>query len=397
MPENLVHGPRSVKPCGYFERKGYDQSVKRGWRRGLCGLGLVGALAAAGSTGCAGDHDALAKQAPGASGAAGSAGTAGGGGQGGAPVEAGSDASIEPPGANALTLVHGVVDAETIAFCFARGDDELLGDPMPKGGLGYGHALALGAVPGIALDTDDFVPFVVAADAALLSASSCAALVSQSNLAPDAGADAGADAAPSDPAIRARALALIPSGTLSGGYSYLLVAAGCLGAPSHTDSALEQSVCGAGYAPTAPTLTPIAVQMSRITQPDRLGLQVLHASVASESVGVRSLPVEASLPAIQIASGVLPGAIAPRPPNLAHGSVSFGTPIGDSTLEIAGAEGTAFAVGFSWATAISLGGLASLKDGQTYALILLGPRPIVGQTSWWNPPAVTLVPSDPAL
>jgi hypothetical protein len=391
-----VLGDSSVKP-----EKGYDGEVTRNTGR-LVGIGLVSAIAAAGPAGCDGDHSALAKRPTGGagggeSGAAGSGGAGAAGGGGGAPLEAGSDASVEPQGTRALTFVHGVVDAETIAFCFARangGDIELLGDPIPKSGLAYGAALALSELPGIDLAKEDFIPFVVAADATLLSTSSCATLDAQANVV----TDAGADAAPFDPAIRSRALALIPAATLSDGYSYLLVAAGCLGAPSHTDAALDQSVCGTGYAPSTPTLTPVVVQMSRLTQPDRLGLQVVHASVATESVSVRSLPAESSLAAVQIAYEVSPGAIAPRPPNLAYGSLLFGTPLGDGSLEVASAQSATFSVAFSWATALSLAKTGSVADGRTYALVLLGPRIIVGQTtSWWNPPALTLVPTEPAF
>jgi hypothetical protein len=393
-----VTGRTSVKlEAGPRRRKGYDAGVTR-W------LGAVLLVAALGAgSACEGDHGALAKRPTGGSGggsaAGGSAGTASGGtsdGGAGAPTDGGSDGSVEPEGQSALTLVHGVVDAETIAFCFARasaGEPELIGSPVPKTGLAYGAALALAAVPGVDFAKDDVIAFVVATAPGSLSASSCAELIAQANVVPDAGAEL--DAAPADPAIRARALALIPSSTLSGGYSHLMVAAGCLGAPSHTD-AQDQSVCGVGYAPWAPTLAPIVVQLSRITKADRLGLQVVHASTATESVNVRSVPEEQSLTAVQIAYDVPLGAIAPRPPNLAYGTVLFGTPIGPASIEIGSPAGS-FAVQFSWASALSLAALGSVQDGRSYTLVLLGPRVILGQTGWWNPPAVTIVANDPAF
>jgi hypothetical protein len=364
------------------------------------------ALLSLGLVACVTDHSALAKRDPpgaggtaGGGGADGAAGGSAAGGTGGGQLEAGTDADAEPPGQSELTVLHGVVDAETIAFCFARmteGGVELVGDPIPKSGLTHGRALALSDIAGIDLALDDVQPFVVAGDAALLGSGDCAALVAQASVVVDAGAaDAGTDAAPADPALRARSLALIPKGTLAGGYSYLMVAAGCLGAPSHTHS-LEESICGSGYAPGSPTLTPVVVQMSRTAKPGKLGLQFVHASVATTAVDVTSLPPTGStLSPLVIAYGVVPGAIEPKPPNLSYGVAAYGAPISTASLRVAFSTGSTTSIDLPWSGMLAAGGVSAVEDGRSYALVLVGPSIHIGKDAWWNAPAVTLIPTDP--
>ena len=365
-------------------------------------------------SGCVTDHDALAKR-PGSGGAgggssgaagAGGGGASGAGGSGGSLVEAGTDGGVEPPGDNVLTLTHGVVDEATVAFCFAK-NGVIEGSPIPAGGLAWGESLVLASIAGIDLAEDDVQPFVIGADAALLSGLDCASAIAMANSVPDSGADAGSDAgsdassdgavdaAPIDPAIRARGLPLIPKATLSGGYSYLLVAAGCIGAPSRTSS-LQESVCGIGYTPTAPTLAPVLVQLSRTTKPDKLGLQVVHASVATETIDARSLPPDgSSLSPIFLVYGVVHGAIAPRPPNLSYPLALYGQPIGAATFEIASST-QSLSLPTSWQAVLSAGGLSSVENGSTYAVVLVGPRISIGKNAWWNGPLVTIVPTDPS-
>ncbi|MBE7479368.1 MAG: hypothetical protein HS104_05180 [Polyangiaceae bacterium] len=59
---------------------------------------------------------------------------------------------VEPTGPSKLTLLHGVVDATRIAYCFARVVDGLpepvLGSPLPAAGLSWGAALAVSELPG---------------------------------------------------------------------------------------------------------------------------------------------------------------------------------------------------------------------------------------------------------
>jgi hypothetical protein len=400
-------------------------------KRNLPWTGLVAALATAPA--CVTDHDALAKRPPGGSaGAAGAGGMSGasggaGGGSGsggsGGQLDAAIDAPTEPTGADRITLLHGVADAETIAFCFARpGAAEPGGDPIPRAGLTYGARLAIQSIAGFDLARDDVEPIVIAAGKEELATLSCAELVERARTPiepdasasedaaaeldagdldagdldagePDAGEPDAGDGAAGEPPIRARELAMLPAGTLSGGYSTLLVAAGCLGGPGHVDS-ISHLICGNGYAPDRPTLAPVVVRLSRLTDPTHVGLQVVHASVPTDAVSLRSIaPPESSTPTITVASGVVYGAIAPRPPQLAYTALQIGAS-GEAKLEARSTnDGSTLSV--PWREVLQSGGISGLKDGKNYAVVLVGPRLSITGTSWWDLPKLTIVPSDP--
>src|SRR5688572_17855300 len=102
-------------------------------------LGALLLLAAA-SNRCVTDHDALAKRdRGGGADAGGASGKGGASGFGAFPSdggEAGDGKYHETPGQNVVTFLHGVVDAERAAFCFARqvdGQTDFVGQPMPEG------------------------------------------------------------------------------------------------------------------------------------------------------------------------------------------------------------------------------------------------------------------------
>lgn len=363
----------------------------RRWAAGAAGLTLA-ALIGAGPS-CTADHDALAKRPPagGAGGAdAGDAeadGSSGSGGVGGPPLDASKDQFVEPVGDSELTLLHGVVDADVIAFCFARvtdGGSELLPDPVPEQGLEYGTSVSLSSIAGIDLANEDVEIHVVSTDPALIATSDCASLLAAANVTPDAG----------EPEVRAGALALVPQATFGAGYSDLIVAAGCLGAAAHSDP-IDDSVCGAGYAPESPTLRPVVVQLSRVIQAERVGFQVVHASLGSDAVDVRSVPPENSgYSTIWIAGNVVSGAVAPRPPNLTYPSHAYGVPLAESVLDLTSpASGGQEQI--PWAEVVPATGKLEIADGASFALVLLGPRLGTPAGTWWHPSAIALIPTDP--
>ena len=389
---------------------------------------LLGVLGAAVAGACSTDHDAL-KHKPSASGGA--------AGEAGADADADLDVAVdvvvdqfvEPPGSNVLTLLHGVVDAPRIAFCFAKVDGGVaappLGAPSPAAGLGWGNGLALSAIAGLDWTTDDIQPIVIAAtDFATLSGKTCAdamalaesyadaggADASEDGGAADASVDADASAGPADadagagdaeaelpppPPVRSLELPVLPAGTLSGGYSNLLVATGCIGGPGFTDS-LETYVCGQSYSPSSPTLSESLVQLSRVGVSTALGLQVMNAALASDPIDLSSVPPEGSpLPTLGIASGVVYGALSPKPPMLTFSKVSFGNPISASALEVT-SQGSSSAVFASpWSAAFASGGIPDVSDGSTYAIVLVGPRPNITGTKWWNGPRLSVIPTAP--
>jgi hypothetical protein len=411
------------------------------FRRGLIGAGLV---AAAAITACVTDHSALEKKrntgsggTGGAGGQAGSsagsgtvAGTGGTGGSGGRPGD-------EPPGENVLTVLHGAVDAQRIAFCFARFDAASnsaiqVGDPLPQNGLAFGRRASVSELSERDFASDALQPFVIAGDLALIEGLDCERAVARAEAeegselrelgaggqAGEAGAggdggesgsagaggssgaggggNAGAGGTTSEPPLppklRVRGLPVLPAGTLAGGRSYLLVAAGCLGGPAFTDPN-EQVICGPGYAADAPTLTPILVTLSRLTQFGEVGLQVVHASLATPGFDLRvAPPPDSGAVLTYIASGLTLGKIAPRPPRFGSNDVQLGATRPNYRVDVV-MDGTTKSE--YWPSIIARGGSEGLENGKTYALVVVGPRADVGAASWWNQAVVTAVPTDP--
>ena len=262
------------------------------------------------------------------------------------------------------------------------------------------------------LVADDLQPVVIAASQGDLTTKGCQALADEAaalsvadagvDAAVDGGiADASADAEveagppPEPPAVRAGGLPALPAGTLASDKSILLVAAGCFGAPGFVDP-LDNVVCGQGYAPDQPTLAPVLVQMSRIKKSDRLGLAVVNASVAGSAITVRSVgPEVAALPDVTIAVNVGVGAISPKPPNFGATTAALGFSQGDPSLDVSASNNVTASVSVPWKNAVAPAGTGEPKDGETYAIVMLGPQVNVAVTKWWNPVGISVVTTDP--
>ncbi|HEY2408605.1 MAG TPA: hypothetical protein VGI10_21515 [Polyangiaceae bacterium] len=399
-------------------------------RSSLIGLALV--LAA-----CVSNHDDFKKVPTSNAGAGGKSGAAGsgsgGGGHGGA--DAGVDTGVdsgppEPTGPNVLTIVNGVVDAPSLAVCFAKladgGAVEPFGSPLTSAPLAYGGSLALSALSGADFASDTLVPLLLAGELERVATLDCAAAVAlaeqtESAFNADAGADdagigaagAGAqdagnvDASVTDAGggsggadsglatgtahspLRVRALPALPAGTLAGDLSYLLVASGCLGGLGF-DSGNTELLCGDGYTPTNPTLFPVVVTLSRITQADRVGMQVVHASRASGSVSVSIASQPPGTTVFTLVKSITDGQVLPKPPNFAHSEDDYAL---SNQIELAG---SASAVGETIGDATSRGGSGLLSNGASYALILIGPRFDYGlPPPLWNAAAATIVTTSP--
>jgi hypothetical protein len=388
----------------------------------LAGLALV-----AWPWACGQNHDALKQKNPPATG--GSAGEAGvdaqpDGDADAAEADAPGDAFVEPPGAPVLTLMHGVVDAQRIAFCFAKVNAGVpappTGSPDPAGGLAFGTPLVLTSIAGFDWDVDDIQPIVVTGDFSLLAGKTCSEVIALADYYADAGAgddagqadagDAGASDAsldaessaadaetepPPPPPARALAMPVLPAGTLSGGYSNLLVATGCIGGPGFTDS-YETFICGQSYTPTTPTLSPVLVQLSRVADASSVGLSVVIAALASDPIDlVSTAPEGSSFSDIHIAYGTVYGAIAPKPPLFGHPKAAFGSPFGSAVLEVNSLGSSAPFYTQEWSTALAASGLSDVSEGRTYAIVLVGPRPNNLEMKWWNGPRLVAIPTAP--
>lgn len=406
--------------------------------RRACHLLVIAVVVSACFLSCSSDHSALKQKDPPATG--GSGGTGGG-------IDAGPDVEldqgvagfVEPPGENKLTLLHGVVDAVRVAFCFAKVVDGLpepvQGNPIPTAGLPYAGSLSVTQLAGLDWTKDAVLPIVIAGDLSLVAGKSCSQAISlaQSYALEDAGGDgaadvgveaavdgssdaaddssidasmvdaSGGDAAdapvdavtelPPPPKLRVGELPVLPAGTLSSGYSLLLAATGCIGGPAFSDP-LETYVCGATYTPSSPTLAPVVVPLSRVSTPGALGLQLVNAARAADPIDVSSRhPKGSSIPDIDIADGVVFGAVAPRPPLLGYSSSAFGSPLSASFLDVWSQNSSAPFYSSSWKDA--LGPLDDAHDGKTYAVVLIGPRPNNTGQKWWNGPRLVVLDNDP--
>jgi hypothetical protein len=408
------------------------------WRR----LGALSALGLA--VACVTDHGALKKKPDSAGGGSGGqAGSSGGfgnvAGSGGQSGSGGQGGGAEPPGDNVLTLLHGAVDAESIVFCFARFDPDSgavthAGSPVPEGGLRFGRRASFAELAGLDFAADSLQPFVIAGDLDLLEGLSCEQAVAEAEaeeLDPQALGPGGAGGAPGEggapgsagtgeggatdggaagapgaagqggappevpplpPRLRVRALPVLPKGTLAGGRSYLFVAAGCFGGPAFTDP-IDEAICGAGYAADAPTLTPVLVTLSRLTEFGEVGVQVVHASLATPEFDLSATPPANSgdFP-ISLGTNVTLGEVSPRPPRFGFSKIELGANTSTWSVDILmeGMKKSEF-----WPTIITRGGIEELLDGQTYALVVVGPRADINGFSWWNQAVISAVPTEP--
>lgn len=329
------------------------------------------------------------------------------------------DVFVEPPGKTALTLMHGVVDAPRVAFCFSKVEagvpGDALGAPLPAGGLGWAEALVVTSLAGLDWTADDLQPIVVAGDFTKLGGKSCSELVAlaaslaeagssvdASDAGDDASLDGGSDAKPADaaselpppPLVRALELPVLPAGTLGGGYSNLLVASGCIGGPAFADD-YGTYVCGEGYTPASPTLIPVLVRLSRVTEAGKLGLQFVNAARAADPIDlVSTAPEGSSFSDVNVVFDAVFGSVGPKPP-LFRPKDAFGSPLPAAVVEVNALNASVPFYTQSWGDALAAGGLTDVSNGRTYAFVLVGPRPNLGGMKWWNGPRLVLLPTEP--
>lgn len=381
--------------------------------------GAVAVLAVTAS--CGRNHDGLALEDRATGGVAGNLGGSGGSGgrarggtgAGGAATGGVGGKYVEPRGRSVTTFVHGIVDAERIAFCFARHDEAdpvLVGNPLPSGGLAYAASFSVESLRGIDLETEPVLPYAIAGDLALVADMNCVEAVERAEDemeavnavplgaggAPGAGGESGAGGAaepPRPPRLRVSSLPEIPARALADGYSSLYVARGCLGGPAFTHD-LDTDACGASYQPNAPTASAVLVTLSRITGFGKLVFQGLHASLASPTLAVSSSPPDTAIrPTVPIVYNLDRGALSPRIPSAILSLAEFGINVPEWTVQ-ASNEGTVLTSEL-WPDVLERAGLEALEDGRGYTLVVVGPRGDLGANGFWNPMAIGIVDNDP--
>ncbi len=414
-------------------------------------FGLVGGLSLAPS--CSNNHAVLEQrdQPAAMGGMGGLAGAGGMSGSGGAlvrPPAAGAPAvnpskMTEPPGRSVFTLVHGIVDADLTAFCFARvrdGETTLVGSPVPPGGLAYGQSLSFETLPGVRSETDGVVPYVITGELSAIDGLDCAKAValarsvtaaetdeggaagqggargegganalagaggreSEGGTPGEGGAPGGAGAniraeaaAAAPPALRVGALPGVPAGTLAAGYSMLEVAAGCLGAKAFT-AAREAAACGDDYTPERGSLTAEVALLSRATSEGMLSMQALHASHASGDLGVRSVPGSRDGGgAITIVDRFGEGALRPRDPRTMLPVQSWGA--NADTWSVNASVNSVDYASEPWSVIRERAGIDELENGRGYTLVAIGPSATLDATGFWHRFTFALVDNDPSV
>lgn len=388
----------------------------------VLGLGLLACVLASGG-GCTTNHDALARQPNSGGSAGGGTGGAAGFGAFGNTGNTGNQAQggrynpdYEVPGDNALTIVNGAIDAESVALCFARVTDdgltsELVGSPLPA--LPYAGSTVITALDGLSLIDDEIQPWVIAGDLAQLKKLDCATAVERAqaieagvtppevDVEDAGGAGAGGEggaggAAPEPPLVkpvlRARPVAALPAGTVNVGRSILMVLTGCLGGAAYRDK-LDASACGPDYGPYEPNLAPIVVTLSRDLRFDKVGLQGLHASPAT---GVLDLRVygDRGDTALPFATNVEYGSISPRPADTRFTPIELGVDSSGFGIQALDEAGNVLDQQ-AWPDLYKASGVGTLEAGRTYTVIALGPDPLLVKRAWWNKSMFTLVDNDP--
>jgi hypothetical protein len=381
------------------------------------------ALLSGASGGCTTDHDALARQPKAGSSGGGAGGSGGFGGFGNtgneAPQGGRVNPDIEAPGDNVLTIVNGIVDAPSVRLCFARvGADGLTGDFVgdPLAELDYATSTVLTELPGFSFVDDVIEPWAIAGDLSLIAKLDCQAAVEraqteEAKAAPDPDGEGGAPPTLDleMPTLRARPVAALPAGTVDIDRSILMVLSGCIGGAAYSglgldfdpddpeaeldDETIQSKACGADYDAEWPTLQPVVVKLSREHQPESVGLQGLHASVATTSLDLRSSNDDGTI-SLVFASAVDFGSIEPHPADTRFTPEQLGVEARGYGLQAVGETGDVV-YQETWSDLFAISGLAPLSAARTYTAVFLGPNPLLRRTGWWNTPAFALVDNDP--
>ncbi|MET0795318.1 MAG: hypothetical protein ABW061_27615 [Polyangiaceae bacterium] len=390
---------------------------------------------------CETNHSALEKQPGGHVSTGGTGGASAGSGPtagGGAPMNTGGRADDEPVGTSRLTFVNGVVDAPSVAVCLGKADAD--GDVVPFGDpltvLDYGHSVTVGESPDVDWAEDTLQLFLIAGDLTRIKKLDCSAAIdlaeseeagarrplfdrAQGGAAGEAAESAGSGGAESTeggaagavgrgeageagsggaPAavrstLRVRGLPAISAGTLNQGRSLALVANGCMGGATYGGT-LAEKYCGAGYTEQAPTISAVLVNLSRVVSVDHVGLQVVHASLASAAITVQTTPPgTASGTAITVASDLTFGQVGPRPASVINTVDALGSAL---KYWVAVSSGGSVLFSQQWSQVLAHGGLSKLENGHTYALVWNGPRgDLQSVPERWNAPTLTAIAVDP--
>jgi hypothetical protein len=376
-------------------------------------------LGITGSTSSSSSSSASAGGAGGAGGA--SPTTASNGGAGGSSTSGGG--GMGPSGPTRLTVVNGINDYPGALFCFLPTET-----PWPSsGGLRFAAGQAVDLATAIP-SSGDVQVWVIAGDLASVAGATCTQLlaIAQPTGTPDGGTGDGgvggggagvggaggggtgggtsdggpSDGGPSDGGVAPRpvvaaAIGVIPPSVLMSDRSLLLVATGCMGGAGH-DAPNAAIACGMGYTSTTPTTGVVLLGMSRITDPARVGLQVVNASAVLPTSDVGVVPNLNAAPEVLVAPSLGPGAIGPSPPFAGLAVSAFGPlagvqintyPPGSMSVQSSATLGSVLSA--------STVGASGFVDGAGLVLVAVGSAPGQSAGPFWHALTFALVKADP--
>lgn len=328
-------------------------------------------------------------------------GGAGGSGEGGGGSGAGGFVP-EPPGPTALTIVNGVNDYDAIRLCFVPYPD---GDgaaqkpwPSDAAGLAFAGSRVVSPIADVIPQGSDVRTHVIAGDLSKISGKTCAEIFEMASTTGGAGGFGGAGGAGGfggavDSGVYVAPLAVLPGDVFESERSLLLVPAGCVGGPSHTDPA-ETLACGAAYSPSSPTVSLVALGMSRIMTSDRVNLQVVHAVPALGEADFRIKPDEK--PEWGVAKSLTLGAIGPKPPFDSLQASAYGAILqAEIKTYLPSSVNATSTTPMSEAFAQSPVALNDFKDGVSLVLVAVGSAPGLPAGSFWHQLTYAMVRASP--
>ncbi|HLV66318.1 MAG TPA: hypothetical protein VKY73_10930 [Polyangiaceae bacterium] len=300
--------------------------------------------------------------------------------------------------AGELELVEGMDCAEALEAARLEEAAVTEGQNGEGGEGGAAGAGGAGGAGGSASEVDAGAGGTAGADDEDLASAGGAGGAEQGteDIAGGAAGELGSGGAPAVPApkprLRARALPVLPPGTLTGGRSTLLVATGCLGGPGYTHPR-ETLACGDAYAWNRPTIGAVLVRLSQSRAFGKLGLQTLQASLATGEVDMRSAPLsDSAYTPITIGGRLTYGVITPRSARVSLSIAEYNADAKDWGIQVVEA-GSVLHVE-SWAEVVEHSSV-TLENGRSYTLVLLGPAVGLRPNGFWNPSLVSIVDNDP--
>ncbi|HZF54984.1 MAG TPA: hypothetical protein VE093_40315 [Polyangiaceae bacterium] len=362
-------------------------------------LAALTALALA-PPGCSSDRDLGVDPPTGPSSSSSAGGGAGGSGVGGGGVGgSGTGGDIpEPPGPTALTIVNGVNDYDAIRLCFVPypDGDGAAEEPWPSdaAGLAFAGSRVVSPIAPVIPGGSDIRTFVIAGDLAKTSGKTCAEVFAMAASGGGSGGAGGAGGAGGgDPGVLVAPLAVLPAAVFESERSLLLVPTGCVGGPGHTDPT-ETLACGAAYTPDSPTASLVALGMSRIANPNRVNLQVVHAAVALPEVDFRIKPDEK--PEWAVASSLSIGAIGPKPPFDSLQAIAYGDIFQAQLLTyLPSSVNPTSKTGMLEVFSKSPVALGDFKDGASLVLVAVGSAPGQPAGPFWHKLTYAMVRASP--